>query len=77
MAEVSGRRERGRPRLCLMDGVKAALGNGGMTVVEEMTLALNSLFPLPHYSYQNFVFFICMCDWTIFVDNGYDEGYFS
>ena len=32
MAEVSGRRERGRPRLGWMDGVKVALDNRGMTV---------------------------------------------
>ena len=32
MAEVSGRRVGGRPRLGWMDGVKMALGNRGMTV---------------------------------------------
>ena len=32
MAEVSGRRVRGRPSLGWMDGVKVALGNRGMTV---------------------------------------------
>ena len=32
MAEVSGGRERGRPRLGWVDGVKVALGNRGMTV---------------------------------------------
>ena len=32
MAEVSGERERGRPRLGWMDGVKVELGNRGMTV---------------------------------------------
>ena len=32
MAEVSGGRVRGRPRLGWMDGVKVALGNRGMTV---------------------------------------------
>ena len=32
MAEVSGRRVRGRPRLGWIDGVKVALGNRGMTV---------------------------------------------
>ena len=32
MAEVSGGRVPGRPRLGWMDGVKVALGNGGMTV---------------------------------------------
>ena len=32
MAEVSGGRVRGRPRLGRMDGVKVALGNRGMTV---------------------------------------------
>ena len=31
MAEVSGGRVRGRPRLCWMDCVKVALGNRGMT----------------------------------------------
>ena len=34
MAEVSGRRERGRPRLGWMDGVKVTLGNRGMTTEE-------------------------------------------
>ena len=32
MVEVSGGRERGRPRLGWMDGVKVALGNRRMTV---------------------------------------------
>ena len=32
MGEVSGGRVRGRQRLGWMDGVKVALGNGGMTV---------------------------------------------
>ena len=32
MAEASGGRVRGRPRLGWMDGVKVALGNRGMTV---------------------------------------------
>ena len=32
MAEVSGRRVRGRPRLGWMDSVKVALGNRGMPV---------------------------------------------
>ena len=32
MAEVSGGRVRGRPRLGWRDGVKVALGNRGMTV---------------------------------------------
>ena len=32
MAEVSGGRVRGRPRLGWMDGVKMALGNRGLTV---------------------------------------------
>ena len=32
MAEVSGGRVQGRPRLGSMDGVKVALGNRGMTV---------------------------------------------
>ena len=32
MAELSEGRERGRPRLGWMDGVKVALGNRGMTV---------------------------------------------
>ena len=32
MAEVSGGRVRGRPRLGWMDGVKVALGSEGMTV---------------------------------------------
>ena len=34
MAEASGGRVRGRPRLGWMDCVKVALGNGGMTVIE-------------------------------------------
>ena len=33
MVEVSGGRARGKPRLGWMDGVKVALGNRGMTVV--------------------------------------------
>ena len=32
MTEVSGGRERGKPRLGWMDGVKVALGNRGMTL---------------------------------------------
>ena len=32
MADISGGRVRGRPRLGWMDGVKVALGNRGMTV---------------------------------------------
>ena len=32
MAEVSGERERSRPRLGWIDGVKVTLGNKGMTV---------------------------------------------
>ena len=32
MAEASGGRETGRPRLGWMDGVKVALGNRGMSV---------------------------------------------
>ena len=32
MAEISGGRVRGRPRLSCMDGVKVALGNREMTV---------------------------------------------
>ena len=32
MAEVSGGRVRGRPKLGWLDGVKVALGNRGMTV---------------------------------------------
>ena len=39
MAEVSGRRVRGRPRLGWMDGVKAALGNRGMTVEAPLQFA--------------------------------------
>ena len=35
MAEVSGGRVIGRPRLRWMDGVKVVLGNGGMTVEAE------------------------------------------
>ena len=33
MAEVSGGRVRGRPRLGSMDSVKVALGNRGITVI--------------------------------------------
>ena len=33
VAEISGGRVRGRPRLGWMDGVKVSLGNRGMTVV--------------------------------------------
>ena len=32
VAELSGGRVRGRPRLCWMNSVKVALGNRGMTV---------------------------------------------
>ena len=32
IAELSGGRVRGRPRLAWLDGVKEALGNSGMTV---------------------------------------------
>ena len=39
MAEVSGGRVRGRPRLGWMDGVKVALGNRGMTVEAERQCA--------------------------------------
>ena len=39
MAEVSGERVRGRPRLGWMDGVKVALGNRGMTVEEARQCA--------------------------------------
>ena len=35
LAEVSGGRVRGRPRLGWMDGVQVALGNRGMTVEAE------------------------------------------
>ena len=35
MAEVSGGRVRGRPRLGWMDGVKVALGSRGMTMEAE------------------------------------------
>ena len=35
MAEGSGGRVRGRPRLGWMDGVKVALGNRGMTVEQR------------------------------------------
>ena len=37
MAEVSGRRARGRPRLGWIDGVKVALGGRGMKVEEYAT----------------------------------------
>ena len=36
MAEFSGGRVRGRPRLGRIDGMKLALGNGGMTVEAEI-----------------------------------------
>ena len=39
MAEVSGGRVRGRPRLRWMDGMKVALGNRGMTVEAEYQCA--------------------------------------
>ena len=39
MAEVSGERVRGRPRLGWMDGVKVALGNREMTVEAEQQCA--------------------------------------
>ena len=39
MAEVSGGRVRGRPRLGWMDGVKVALGNKGMMVEAEQQCA--------------------------------------
>ena len=39
MAEVSGGRVRGRPRLGWVDGVKVALGNRGMTVEAERQCA--------------------------------------
>ena len=39
MAEVSGGRVRGRPRLGWMDGVKVALGNRGMTVEAPLQCA--------------------------------------
>ena len=41
MAEVSGGRVRGRPRLCWMDGVKVALGNREMTVEAARQCAKN------------------------------------
>ena len=41
MAEVSGGRVRGRPRLGWMDGVKVALGNRGMTVEAARQCANN------------------------------------
>ena len=39
MAEVSGGRVQGRPRLGWMDGVKLALGNSGLTVEAERQCA--------------------------------------
>ena len=39
MAEVSGGRVRGRPRLEWMDGVKVALGNRGITVEDARQCA--------------------------------------
>ena len=39
MAEESGGRVRGRPRLGWMDGAKVALGNRGMTVEAERQYA--------------------------------------
>ena len=39
MADVSGGRVQGRPRLGGMDGVKVALGSRGMTVTAERQLA--------------------------------------
>ena len=40
IAEVSGGRVRGRPRLGWMDGVKVALGNRGVTVEAALQCAL-------------------------------------
>ena len=42
MAEVSGGRVRGRPRLGWMDGVKVALGNRGVTMVAARQCAKDS-----------------------------------
>ena len=39
MAEVTGGRERGRPRLSWMDDAKVALGNRGMTMEAERQCA--------------------------------------
>ena len=41
IAEVSGGRERGRPRLGWMDGVKVVLDNRGMTVEAARQCALD------------------------------------
>ena len=41
IAEVSGGRVRGRPRLGWMDGMKVALGNRGMTVEAARQCAKN------------------------------------
>ena len=43
MAEVSGGRARGRPRLGKMDGAKVAFGNRGMTVEAAALQASASL----------------------------------
>ena len=39
MAEVSGGRERGRPKLGCMDGVKVAFSNRGMSVEAALQCA--------------------------------------
>ena len=44
MAEVSGGRVQGRPRLGWIDGVKVALGNSGMTVEAAWPFLLGPVF---------------------------------
>ena len=49
MAEVSGGRVRGRPRLGWVDGVKVALGNRGMTVKAARQCAKTGKSGVPWY----------------------------
>ena len=48
MAEVSGGRVRGRPRLGWMDGVKVALGNRGMEAARQCAKDLKEWRALVH-----------------------------
>ena len=56
MAEVSGGRVRGRPRLGWMDGVTVALGNRGMTVGAALQCAKDrkEYRPLVHMQLHEF-----------------------
>ena len=66
MAEVSGGRARGRPRIGWLDGVKVALGNRGMTVAaarqsakdrKEWRALVHTLRELPSLIFKNGVHF--------------------